>query len=162
MPNFLHWLWPSDLGRLGQSEHLISPGCSHWFRTSFWPMKHERIFAGGIWERSLLALCQELRKRSFLCGLHACSVTQLCLTAISWTVTCQAPLSMGFSKQCHEKNTASKNTGVSCHFLLQRIFPTQGWNLCLLDCPADSLPLHHLGSAGLHGKEAHSEIAVIH
>ena len=81
-------------------------------------------------------------------------------SAISWTVTCQAPLSMGFSKQCHEKNTASKNTGVSCHFLLQRIFPTQGWNLCLLDCPADSLPLHHLGSAGRHGKEAHSEIAV--
>ena len=25
-----------------------------------------------------------------------------------------------------------KNTGVGCHFLLQRIFPTQGSNLCLL------------------------------
>ena len=25
-----------------------------------------------------------------------------------------------------------KNTGVSCHFLLQGIFPTQGSNLCLL------------------------------
>ena len=27
-----------------------------------------------------------------------------------------------------------KNTGVGCHFLLQRIFLTQGLNLCLLHC----------------------------
>ena len=31
------------------------------------------------------------------------------------------------------------------HFLLQGIFPTQGWNLCLLHWQADSLPLSHLG-----------------
>ena len=31
-----------------------------------------------------------------------------------WTVARQTPLSLG------------KNTGVGCHFLLQRIFPTQG------------------------------------
>ena len=29
-------------------------------------------------------------------------------------------------------NFPGKNTGVSCHVLLQRIFPTQGWNLHLL------------------------------
>ena len=37
-----------------------------------------------------------------------------------------------------------KNTEVGCHFLLQGIFPTQGWNLwllCLLHWQADSLPL---------------------
>ena len=42
-----------------------------------------------------------------------------------------------------------KNTGVGCHFLLQGIFPTQGSNLSflrLLHWPADSLPLHRLGS----------------
>ena len=42
------------------------------------------------------------------------------------TATCQAPLSM---------EDFSKNTGVGCHFLLQGIFLTQGWNpslLCLL------------------------------
>ena len=42
-----------------------------------------------------------------------------------WTVACQAPL-WGFS---------DKNTGMSCHFLLQGIFWTQGSNpslLCLL------------------------------
>ena len=31
-----------------------------------------------------------------------------------------------------------KNTGVGYHFLLQRIFPTQGWNPCLLHWHTDS------------------------
>ena len=32
------------------------------------------------------------------------------------------------------KNNSSKNIGVSCHFLLQGIFPTQGSNPGLLHC----------------------------
>ena len=36
-----------------------------------------------------------------------------------------------------------KNTEVSCHFLLQGVFLTQGSNLCLLHWQADSLPLSH-------------------
>ena len=51
-----------------------------------------------------------------------------------WTVARQAPLSMEF---------LGKNTGVSCHFLLQGIVPTQGSNprlLGLLHCQAGSLP----------------------
>ena len=39
-----------------------------------------------------------------------------------------------------------KNTRVDCHFLIQRIFPTQRLNLCFLHWQMDSLPLHHLGS----------------
>ena len=31
-------------------------------------------------------------------------------------------------------NSPGKNTGVGCHFLLQGIFPTWGWNLGLLLC----------------------------
>ena len=55
-----------------------------------------------------------------------CLIAKLCLTLVSpWTVTCQGPLSMGFS---------GKNTGVGCHFLLQGIFPTQELNLGLLHC----------------------------
>ena len=38
-----------------------------------------------------------------------------------------------------------KNTRVGCHFLLQGIFPTQGWNPYLLHWQAYSLPLCHLG-----------------
>ena len=54
-----------------------------------------------------------------------------------WTVAHQTPLSVGFSRQ-------EKNTGVGCHFLLQRIFLTQGSNsllLHLLHWQMDSLPL---------------------
>ena len=49
-----------------------------------------------------------------------------------WTAACQAPLSMEFSRQ-------EKNTGVSCHFLLQGIFLTQGSNLGLLHYTAGRL-----------------------
>jgi len=41
-----------------------------------------------------------------------------------------------------------KNTGLSCHFLLQGIFLTQGFKLCLLcllHWQEDSSPLCHLG-----------------
>ena len=40
-----------------------------------------------------------------------------------WTVECQAPLPMGFSR---------KNPWVGCHALLQGMLPTQGSNLPLL------------------------------
>ena len=38
-------------------------------------------------------------------------------------------------------DSPDKNTGVGCHSLLQRIFPTRGSNPCLLRWQADSLPL---------------------
>ena len=54
---------------------------------------------------------------------------------------CTPPLSLGLPR---------KNTGVGCHFLLRRIFLTQGsWNLNLrplLHWWVDSLPLRHLRS----------------
>ena len=42
-----------------------------------------------------------------------------------------------------------KNTGVSSHFLLQGVFPTQGSNLYLLHWQEGSLPLSHQGSHSL-------------
>ena len=48
------------------------------------------------------------------------------LFATPWTVACQAPLSMGFSKQACLR--------VGCHALLKGVFLTQGLNLCLLHC----------------------------
>ena len=50
---------------------------------------------------------------------------------------------------CSPWDLTGKNTGVSCHFLFQRIFLTQRWKphlLCLLHWQVDSLPLSHLGS----------------
>ena len=45
------------------------------------------------------------------------------LFASPWTVAHQAPLPWDFP---------GENTGVGCHFLLQGIFSTQGFKLCLL------------------------------
>ena len=53
-------------------------------------------------------------------------------------------MSRGFSRQ--ECWFPGKNAGVSHHFLIQGIFPTQGLNLCLLHWQADSVPLSHQGS----------------
>ena len=58
--------------------------------------------------------------------------------AIPWTAACQAPLSMGFFQ--------ARVLELGCHFLLQRIFPTQGSNPGLLHWQADSLLLSHQGS----------------
>ena len=57
--------------------------------------------------------------------------------ATSWTVACQASLSMGFPRQKHWSDLP---------FLLQGIVPTQGLNLSLLHWQVDSLPLSHQGS----------------
>ena len=38
-----------------------------------------------------------------------------------------------------------KSTGVGCRFLLQGIFPTQGWNLGLLHCRQTPYRLSHQG-----------------
>ena len=67
--------------------------------------------------------------------------------AAPWMVGLQAPLSMGFPSKC---------TGVGCHFLLQRIFPTQGLNPCLLHWQVGSLPLSHQGILKLHIAAARS------
>ena len=54
------------------------------------------------------------------CAFSCFSLVQLFATP--WTVACQAPLSMGFSRQEYWSG---------CHALLHA-FPTQGWNLGLL------------------------------
>ena len=40
----------------------------------------------------------------------------------------------------HPWDFPGKSTGVGCHFLLQRIFPTQGSNPGLPHCKQDALP----------------------
>ena len=53
------------------------------------------------------------------------------LFVTSWTIACEAPLSMGFSRQEYR---------VGCHSLLQGIFWTQGLNPRSPTLQADSLP----------------------
>ena len=54
-----------------------------------------------------------------------------------WTVSLQAPLSMDFP---------GKNAGVGCHFLLQEIFLTQGFNLGFPHCRQKLYHPYHQGS----------------
>ena len=66
------------------------------------------------------------------------SLSHVRLFVTPWTVAHQAPLPMEFSRQEYS------------HFLLQGIFPTQGFNphlLCVLHFQVDSLPPCHLGSS---------------
>ena len=67
------------------------------------------------------------------------SLSCIQLFATPWTIGCQTPLSMGFSRQEY---------GVGCHFLLQGTFPSQGSNLCFLHWQVVSLPPSHVGSPG--------------
>ena len=71
------------------------------------------------------------------------SVAQLRLFATSWTVACQFPLSMGFSRQEYWSGLPCPPSG---------IFLTQGsnWSLLrLLHWQVNFLPLCHLGSPWL-------------
>ena len=73
--------------------------------------------------------------------LYCCwSVTKSCPTLLQ-------PYELQSARLLHPWNFLGKNTGVSSHFLLLRIFPTQALNPCLLaSCvEVDSLPLSHWG-----------------
>ena len=68
------------------------------------------------------SFCCHLIRIFFVCMLGHFSCVGLSVTL--WAIAHQAPLSMGFSRQEY---------GIRLpRALLQRIFPTQGWNLLLL------------------------------
>ena len=71
---------------------------------------------------------------SMISDLWCCSVSRSC-PALCNPVDCRQPESSVHGI------LQGKNTGVSCHFLLQGIFLTQGSNPCLPQWQADSLPL---------------------
>ena len=82
---------------------------------------------------SKMAWLPNLKQLFSVCVLTCPSHVWLFVTP--WTVAYQASLSMEFFRQ---------NTGVGCHFLLQRIFLTQRLNprlLCLWHWQVDSSPL---------------------
>ena len=71
-----------------------------------------------------------------------------------WTIAHQAPLSMGFPR---------KNIVVGCHFLLQKIFPTQGSKPGLLHCRQILYWLSHQGSPWFLGYRFRiQEFCIVH
>ena len=87
----------------------------------------------------LSVVCQIL---FWILKLCLCSAAQLCL-ALCDSMDCCSPVSS-------VQDSPGKNPRAYCHFLLQRIFPTQEdlHLLCLLHWQADALPLSHLGNPG--------------
>ena len=65
----------------------------------------------------------------------ACVLSHVQLFVTPWTVACWDP----------PWDFPSKNTRVSCRFLLQGIFPTQGLGPCLLPWQADAFATESLG-----------------
>ena len=74
-----------------------------------------------------------------LCDFAVCLVTQLCPTLCD-PMVCSPP----GSSVCGD--SPGNNTGVGCHALLQRIFPTQGLNPGLPHCMHILYHLNHQGS----------------
>ena len=69
-----------------------------------------------------------------------------CVQSLSHVLTLYDPCGLKPARLLCPWDFPGKNTRVRCHFLLQRIFPSQGWNLCILHRQVGSLPLHHPGS----------------
>ena len=97
-----------------------------------------------------LQLVKYVRLHTLL-RIHQCSSSHW---QWKWSVTCSlvsdSLRSQGLkpARLLCPWNFPGKNTGVGCHFLLQRILPTLRSNLRLLSLQhwqADSLPLHYLG-----------------
>ena len=80
----------------------------------------------------------------------SCVCVCLCVCVCSAMSDSLQPCGLQSTRLIHPWDPPGKNTGVGCHFLLQRVFLTQGLNLCLLHLlhqQADTLPLSHLGSS---------------
>ena len=63
----------------------------------------------------------------------------VCITAVEWLSRVLPPHGLLPARLLCPWEFPGKNTGVGCHALLQRIFPTQGLNPRLLHWQADSL-----------------------
>ena len=116
--------WPPIHGGQGEEREAA---ISHWEGASL-TSKGTHTQRGLSW----LAV-RQVDLNSHL-SVYTQSLSPVC-SVTSWTVACQAPLSM---------EIPSKNTGVGCHFILRGIFLTHGLNLHLLHLLhwlVDSLPL---------------------
>ena len=128
------------------------------------PLSQSQSSPGGRWQPGKLshrALNHFLELSFVLIGRakhHSPSQGKFLPGAVSMCV-CQVTTTLSDSLRPHGLqptrllcpwDSSGKDTGVGCHALLQRIFLTQGSNLCLLQllhC-RQTLPLSHWGSPG--------------
>ena len=123
------------LSRALPREERNSMVAKSWTQLSDWTSTTIRCVCVCVHPSPDIRICIHVHTDHFSC---------VQLFAILWTEACQAPLSMGFSRQEYW-------SGLPC--LLQGVFLTQGSNLCLLcllHWQAGSLSLASPGKANLY------------
>ena len=108
--------------------------------------------------------CRVLKTLRNPCSRENCIIVNFCLTlhflkayldidSAMCSVLCNSlqPCGLQPSRLLCPQDFPGKNPGVDCHFLLQGVFPTQGFNsclLCLLHCRQILYLLSYQGSPG--------------
>ena len=104
---------------------------NHQFQKSHYPKEYFSNEKQHEFFKSLVAL-KRIKQFSFLplttSGMHAC------LYSCSVIVNSLRPFGLQPDRLLSPRDSPGKNTGVSCNFLIQGIFPTQGSKLRLLHC----------------------------
>ena len=77
--------------------------------------------------------------------LHSTLCAVLCLVA-QWCLTLCDPMDYSLPCSSVHRDSPGQNTGVGCHALLHRIFPTQGLNPGLMHCRWILYHLSHQGN----------------
>ena len=102
------------------------------------------LLAMMMMERLGIPQLQSLPLSSYGPHQHICVCAVLCFVAQSCPTLCD-PVDCSLSGSSVHGDSPGKNTGVGCHALLQRIFPTQGSNSGL---PHYRQILYHLNHQG--------------
>ena len=101
-------------------------------------------------------LMREVKQEWFMCGKGNTSISVawcwsasslgnlVCLVTQLYPILCD-PMDCSSPGSSVQGDSPGKNTGVGCHAFLQRIFPIQGSNPCLLHCRQI---LYHLSPQG--------------
>ena len=82
-------------------------------------------------------------------------VISMCAQSLQLYMTLWDPMDWSPPGSSVLKDSPGKNARVGCHALLQGIFPTQGWNLCLLRLLHCKWILYHWAKAEAHDISIH-------
>ena len=98
---------------------------------------------------------KRVRKSSFE-GFSKCDFYGYCCLVAKLCPTLSRPHGLYPASLLCLWDFPGKNAGGGCHFLLQRIFPTQGSNPSLLIWQVNSLPLSHQGRPDFYEQRSQS------
>ena len=117
-----------------------------------WKVTLQQYFSTHGWNLLKFQALFMWNMYNFHC-IHFCELTYIKLNifSVEYVLSSSVGLTLCDPMDCSPPGLsvhrfASRNTGMSCHFPLVRIFKTQGLNPCLLHEQMDTLPLSHLGN----------------